>query len=66
MVLVLKGAFWDDGVRYGPGDVAVCEDGTVHSPRIDDGDDCLCLAVTEAPVRFTGLAGLVLNRICRF
>lgn len=66
VVLVLQGAFWDDGVRYGPGDVAVSEDGTIHTPRIDGGEDCLCLAVTEAPVHFTGLIGLALNRFCRF
>ncbi len=66
VVLVLKGAFWDDGVCYGPGDVAVNEDGSVHAPRIDDSDDCLCLAVTEAPVHFTGLPGILLNRFCRF
>lgn len=66
VVLVLKGAFWDEGVRYGPGDIAVNEDGTVHSPHIDGGEDCLCLAVTEAPVHFTGMAGLILNRFCRF
>lgn len=65
-VLVIKGAFWDDGVRYGPGDVAVSEDGSVHSPYIDEAEDCLCLAVTEAPVHFTGLKGLALNRFCRF
>ncbi|MEM9625595.1 MAG: ChrR family anti-sigma-E factor [Pseudomonadota bacterium] len=66
VVLVLKGAFWDDGVRYGPGDVAVSEDGTIHNPHIDGDDDCVCLAVTEAPVHFTGLVGLALNRFCRF
>lgn len=66
IVLVLQGAFLDDGIRYGPGDVAVCEDGSVHTPRIDDGEDCVCLAVTEAPVHFTGLTGLILNRFCRF
>ena len=66
VVLVLKGAFWDNGTRYGSGDVAVNEDGTVHGPRIDDDEDCVCLAVTEAPVHFTGLAGLVLNRFCQF
>lgn len=66
VVLVLKGAFWDDGACYGPGDVAVNEDGSIHAPRIDDGEDCLCLAVTEAPVHFTGLSGIVLNRFCRF
>lgn len=66
VVLVLKGAFWDDGVRFGAGDVAVCEDGTIHTPRIDDCEDCVCLAVTEAPVHFTGPLGLLLNRISRF
>lgn len=66
IVLVLQGAFLDDGVRYGPGDVAICEDGSVHTPQIDDGEDCVCLAVTEAPVHFTGLTGLILNRFCRF
>jgi putative transcriptional regulator len=66
VVLVLKGAFWDDNVCYGPGDVAVNEDGSIHAPRIDDSEDCLCLAVTEAPVHFTGLPGLLLNRFCRF
>ena len=66
VVLIVKGAFWDDGVRYGPGDVAISEDGTVHSPRIDDAEDCVCLAVTEAPVHFTGLTGLALNLFARF
>ncbi len=66
VVLVLKGAFWDDGIRYGPGDVAVSEDGTIHTPRIDSDEDCICLAVTEAPVHFTGLLGFALNRFCRF
>lgn len=66
VVLVLKGAFWDDGVRYGPGSIAIGEDGTVHGPRIDDAEDCVCLAVTEAPVEFVGPLGWVLNRFCRF
>jgi putative transcriptional regulator len=66
VVLVLKGAFWDDGICYGPGDVAVSEDGSIHAPRIDDSEDCLCFAVTEAPVHFTGLPGIILNRFCRF
>lgn len=66
VVLVLKGAFWDQDVRYGPGDIAVGEDGTVHTPRIDDQAECVCLAVTEAPVHFVGAFGWVLNRFCRF
>ena len=66
VVLVLKGAFWDEDTRYGPGDIAVGEDGTVHTPRIDSQDECVCLAVTEAPVHFLGSFGWVLNRFCRF
>jgi putative transcriptional regulator len=65
-VLVLKGAFWDRGERYGPGDVAVHDDATVHTPVIDRGEDCVCLAVTQAPVRFVGPLGWLLNRFCRF
>jgi len=65
-VLVLKGAFWDQGERYGPGDVAVHDDATVHSPVIDRGEDCVCLAVTQAPVRFVGPLGWLLNRFSRF
>lgn len=66
VVLVLKGAFWDDGIRYGPGDIAVGEDGTIHTPRIDDEHECVCLAVTEAPVQFVGSFSWLLNRFCRF
>lgn len=66
VVLVLKGAFWDDGIRYGPGDIAVGEDGTIHAPRIDGGHECVCLAVTEAPVQFVGSFSWLLNRFCRF
>lgn len=66
VVLVLKGAFWDEGVRYGPGDIAVGEDGSVHAPTIDREAECICLAVTEAPVQFVGPFAWILNRFCRF
>lgn len=66
LVLVLKGAFWDGDERYGPGDVAVADSGTVHAPVIDRGEDCLCLAVTEGPIRFVGRTGWLANRFNRF
>lgn len=65
-VLVLKGAFWDNGERFGPGDVAVNDGSTTHAPVIDDGEVCLCLAVTEAPIRFVGRHGWILNLFNRF
>ena len=65
-VLVLKGAFTDDGVRFAAGDVAVSDDQTVHAPVIDDGEICLCLAVTEGPIRFVGRGAWALNLVNRF
>lgn len=66
VVLILKGAFWDGGERFGPGDVALKDSETVHAPVIDDAGDCLCLAVTEGPIRFVGPWGWLLNRLNRF
>jgi putative transcriptional regulator len=66
LVLILKGAFWDDGEYYGPGDVAVMDSATIHAPVIDDACECLCLAVTEGPIRFVGRYGWLLNMFNRF
>lgn len=66
LVLVLRGAFWDGDAYFGPGDVAVNDDSRVHAPVIDSAEPCLCLAVTEGPIRFVGPAGWILNRMNRF
>lgn len=66
MVLILKGAFWDGAERFGPGDVAVNDAATTHAPVIEDAEDCLCLAVTEGPIKFVGPLGWLLNRFNRF
>ena len=57
--LVLDGAFSDAAGHYECGDVALA-DGTVdHRPIADPGPACICLAVTDAPLRFTGILGRV-------
>ncbi|WP_019646367.1 ChrR family anti-sigma-E factor [Novispirillum itersonii] len=61
MTLVLAGGFSDGHGHYGPGDVAVMADGGIHRPVADAGDPCLCLAVTTAPLRLTGLIGRLFN-----
>lgn len=65
-VLLINGAFYDNGERYAAGDVAVSDSATTHAPTISDGDVCLCLAVTEGPIRFVGPAGWLLNCFNRF
>ncbi|MBK1664030.1 anti-sigma factor, partial [Rhodospirillum rubrum] len=52
--LVLSGAFQDCSERFARGDVAEVEADRVHRP-ITDSQDCLCLVVTEGPLRYMGI-----------
>lgn len=63
--LVLKGAFSDETGRYGRGDVAVATEDHDHAPVADKSEECICFAVIEGPLRFTGPIGRVLNLFVR-
>jgi putative transcriptional regulator len=52
LTLVLQGAFRDERDRFGPGDVEVADASTIHQPVAETGPDCICLAASEAPLRF--------------
>ena len=62
VTLVLKGSFSDVTGRYARGDVAVAESDLDHRPMTEEGDDCLCFAVTDAPLHLTGPVGRILDR----
>ncbi|MGX0903808.1 putative transcriptional regulator [Roseovarius sp. MBR-79] len=55
LTLVLRGAFVDETARFGPGDIEVANEAMDHMPVADIGDDCICLAATDAPLRFRAL-----------
>lgn len=55
MTLVLQGGFSDDRGSYHPGDFIFRGPDDEHSPRAFAGEDCICLAVLDAPLRFTSL-----------
>jgi putative transcriptional regulator len=55
LTLVLQGAFRDDTDHFGAGDVEVADDALVHKPVAEVGMDCICLAATDAPLRFNAL-----------
>ena len=52
LTLVLQGAFRDATDRFGPGDVEVAGEDLHHVPTAESGQDCVCLAATDAPLRF--------------
>lgn len=63
--LVLKGAFSDETGTYARGDVAVATADHDHAPVADSTEECICFAVIEGPLRFTGPIGRVLNLFVR-
>ncbi|MGC6527303.1 MAG: ChrR family anti-sigma-E factor [Paracoccaceae bacterium] len=52
MTLVLQGAFADETEYFSVGDIELADGSTVHTPIAADGQPCICLAVTEAPLKF--------------
>lgn len=59
--LVLSGVFSDATGRYGRGDIQEADDTLDHQPWAEADQDCICLAVTEAPLRFKSLAARVVQ-----
>ena len=54
--LVLKGAFSTAMGRFGVGDMDTADDTIEHQPLIEQGEECICLVLTEGPIRFNSLA----------
>ena len=52
LTLVLDGAFADENDYFARGDVEIVDGSTNHTPVAMDGRPCICLAVTEAPLKF--------------
>ena len=61
MTLVLAGAFFDRHAWYRRGDVQTVDEAVVHRPVAGPEEDCICLAVTDAPLNFRGLFPRVLQ-----
>ncbi len=57
LTLVVEGGFSDGEGHYVRGDVAYADDDVDHRPVADEGEDCICFAVTEGSLRLTGPIG---------
>lgn len=65
ITLVLEGRFHDETGAYNKGDIMVADDSIHHSPVADKECGCVCLAVTDAPLRFSGLWGALISPFLR-
>lgn len=53
LTLVLAGAFHDGEALFARGDLEEADGSLLHTPTATEGEDCICLAVTEAPLKFS-------------
>lgn len=65
MTVVLQGAFWDGDQRFGAGDIECASPDVEHQPIADIGEDCICLAASDAPLRFKSVLPRLLQPIIR-
>lgn len=55
LTLVLKGAFTDGEAVFKRGDIEEADETLTHQPVATQDEDCICLAVTDAPLKFKSL-----------
>ena len=55
LTLVLKGSFTDGEAIFRRGDIEEADETLTHQPVATPDEDCICLAVTDAPLKFRSL-----------
>jgi putative transcriptional regulator len=63
--VILEGSFSDEDGLYQQGDFLVRNSSDVHTPVATLDRDCICLAVSEAPLQFSGFFARLLNPLIR-
>lgn len=63
LTLVLQGSFSDETGRFGVGDLEVADEELEHTPVADEGEACICLAATDAPLKFNAFFPRLLQPI---
>ena len=63
--VILEGGFSDESGLYGEGDFLLRDQSDKHTPVATQDRECICLAVTEGPIQFTGFFSRMMNPILR-
>ena len=63
--VVLEGSFSDESGVYREGDFLMRDAQHEHTPVATQDRECICLAVTEGPIQFTGFFTRLMNPILR-
>ncbi len=65
LTLVLRGAFRDQDEHFARGDIEIATEADAHTPIADEGVACICLAATDAPLKFQGLVPRIVQKFVR-
>ncbi len=63
--VILEGSFSDEKGLYRQGDFMVKDASDRHTPVATQDRECICLAVTEGPIQFTGFFSRLFNPLLR-
>ena len=55
LTLVLQGSFADEADKFARGDLEIANEDLNHQPIASMEADCICIAATDAPLRFNSL-----------
>ncbi|MDX1737601.1 MAG: ChrR family anti-sigma-E factor [Alphaproteobacteria bacterium] len=55
LTMILKGSYSDEVGRFKVGDIADLDNDAEHQPIADNGENCICLIATEAPLVFKSI-----------
>jgi putative transcriptional regulator len=61
LTLVLQGAYRAGGTHFARGDVECADETTKHRPIASIETTCICLAVTDGPLRFSNIVGRLIQ-----
>jgi putative transcriptional regulator len=65
LTLVLQGNFTDETGSFGVGDLEIADEELDHTPVAGPGAACICLAATDAPLRFRSFMPRLLQPLFR-
>lgn len=61
--LILTGSYTIGNKTYRRGDLHIEDDTVTHAPHIDEGEDCICLVMTEGPLLMKSWIPKVVQKI---
>lgn len=65
LTMILRGSYQDGLGHFSPGDVADLDSDITHQPVTMPGGPCICVAATDAPLRFEGWLARMLQPLVK-